>query len=656
MWTCAEATGAEPLAASGFFVQVAPRFADSANVEASLWFSAVTVIGIACLLLAAVVVAAGRRRQLAEVAILGGSLVTISALTTALGLSVTRFGGDEVASGWAGLLALPLGAVAAAPLLSPDRPWAKAIARAATPWVAGTLVVASISAAVLVRIDAAPPNPVRFAVTTLAVGGALLLARRQWFLYQVSRQRSPQVAAIAVIALTTSSIGALWAQPGTAAAWAVLVLDSFGVLGSCIAIAVGYRSGRGVADVLAPIVSSEPLAALELGLSPEVRAFVTALERKDQITSEHVVRTSALALRLGVRAGFDARTVRNIAVGALLHDIGKLVIPSEIINKPGSLTDDEFAEIKTHPEQGERLLAGSPSLAGARRFVRGHHERVDGRGYPDQLAGEQVSVEVAIVSICDSWDAMTNTRQYRQGMGRDAALEVIAKGSGTQWRTEAVALLLAEVGEHDTVAAPPPDGATDDLPVIDPNVTEECCSSIEQATSTEPPSSTDQASTSESAMYEKPHRRVAAESAGPSSVTLIAITVDALRDIRQTFGDTEASEACEAAFQALLAGSRRHDVVARVGEHDFIHVGDGRDWGSTEDLAERVLRAVRTADDVLLVRAPSVTIGVAVAEFGDGQDVSDLLRAARANAVRKAAQPAAEGPSRLRTQDLTSNS
>ncbi|MDA3038305.1 MAG: HD domain-containing protein [Actinomycetota bacterium] len=613
-------------------------------MEASLWFSAVTVIGIACLLLAAVVVAAGWRRRLAEVTILGGSLVTISALTTALGLSVTRFGGGEAPAGWAGLLALPLGALAAAPLLAPDRPWARAIAREATPWVVGTLIFSSTSAVALVRVDAAPSNPVRFAVTRLAVVGALLLARRQWFLYQVSRSRSPQVAAIAVIALTSSAIGALWAQPGTAAAWAVLALDSFGVLGACTAIALGYRSGRGVADVLAPIVSSDPLAALELGLSPEIRAFVTALEHKDQITSEHVVRTSALALRLAIRAGFDARTVRDIAVGALLHDIGKLVIPSAIINKPGSLTDDEFAEIKTHPEQGEQLLEGSPSLAGARRFVRGHHERVDGCGYPDQLAGEQVSVEVAIVSICDSWDAMTNTRQYRQGMGRDAALQVIMKGSGTQWRTEAVALLLAEVGENGTATTRPADVAAGDLPPLDLNLTEECCS-------------TERAAPIESAIPEK-RRQAVAEPAGPSCVTLIAITVDALRDIRQTFGVNEASEAREPAFRALLAGSRRHDVVAQVGEHDFIHVGDGRDWGSTEELAERVLRAVRTADDVLLVRAPSVTIGVAVAEFGDGQDVGDLLRAARANAVRRAAGPAAggESPSGLRPQDLTNNS
>ncbi len=637
MWTCAEATGAKPPSASRFFVQVVDHRADSPGVEASLWFSAVTVIGIACLILAAVVVAAGWRRQLAEVSILGASLVTISALTTALGLSVTRFGGGEAASGWAGLLALPLGAVAAAPLLAPNRPWAKAVARSATPWVVGSLVVSSISAVALVRVDAAPPTPVRFGVTSLAVVGALVLARRQWFLFQVSRQRSPQVAAIAVVALAASSVGALWAQPGGLAAWAVLVLDSFGVLGSCTAIAVGYRSGRGVAEVLAPIVSSEPLAALELGLSPEIRAFVTALDRKDQTTSDHVIRTSALALRLGVRAGFDARTVRNIAIGALLHDIGKLVIPSEIINKPGSLTDDEFAEIKTHPEQGERLLAGSPSLSGARPFVRGHHERVDGRGYPDRLAADQVTIEVAIVSICDSWDAMTNTRQYRQGMGHRAALEVITEGSGTQWRSEAVELLLAEIAERE--------------PTIGRGSTVERASTIEPASTTEP------IPTSESGTHQ-PDNRVPTESGGPAAVTLVAITVDALRDIRQTFGDTEAAEACEAAFQALLASSRRHDVVARVGEHDFIHVGEGRDWGSTEDLAERVLQAIRTADDVLLVRAPSVTIGVAVAEFGDGKDVGDLLREAQANAMRCASQPAGatSGPSRLRTQDLTSNS
>jgi len=116
---------------------------------------------------------------------------------------------------------------------------------------------------------------------------------------------------------------------------------------------IGYRRGIGVAEVLGPILSREALAALELSLSPEVHAFVDALTRKDATTRDHGVRTSALATRTAIRAGMTPAEVRAVALGRLLHDIGKLVIPSEIINKPGALSDTEFATIRTHPEQGE---------------------------------------------------------------------------------------------------------------------------------------------------------------------------------------------------------------------------------------------------------------------------------------------------------------
>jgi HD-GYP domain-containing protein (c-di-GMP phosphodiesterase class II) len=245
---------------------------------------------------------------------------------------------------------------------------------------------------------------------------------------------------------------------GSAGSWVVLTAENLGVLATVVAVLLGYRVRRDVADVLAPIVAFEPLSALEVGLSPSVHAFVAALDRKDRITRDHVVRTSALALRVAVRAGMPPGEVRTVALGALLHDLGKLVVPSEILGKPGALTDDEFRQIRTHPEAGERILATAPGLADAAPYVRWHHERFDGGGYPDRLAGDAIPVGVAIVSVTDAWDAMTNTRQYRTGMDVTAAELLLRTGAGSQWHPRAVELVLAEVAAAGTARLDELDG------------------------------------------------------------------------------------------------------------------------------------------------------------------------------------------------------
>jgi HD-GYP domain-containing protein (c-di-GMP phosphodiesterase class II) len=224
--------------------------------------------------------------------------------------------------------------------------------------------------------------------------------------------------------------------------WVVVVLDNLGLLVASAALVHGYRTGRDVAEVLAPLVDHDPLSALDVGLAPEVNAFVAALDHKDPITRDHVVRTAELALLASLEAGLSGRAARDVALGAMLHDIGKLVMPSEIIGKPSALTDAEYAVIRTHPEQGERLLAAAPSLASAARYVRWHHERHDGGGYPDGLGHPDLPFEVALVSAADAWDAMTNTRQYRAGMDPARAAEVLREGAGRQWHPEAVEYVL----------------------------------------------------------------------------------------------------------------------------------------------------------------------------------------------------------------------
>jgi HD-GYP domain-containing protein (c-di-GMP phosphodiesterase class II) len=185
--------------------------------------------------------------------------------------------------------------------------------------------------------------------------------------------------------------------------------------------------------------------ALELGLTPIVHRFVAALEQKDPVTREHVVRVAELAMRCGKRAGFGPDRLRALGLGALLHDIGKLNAPLEILSKPGALTEDEFEVMKLHTVWGQAMLDPWPMLAPAACLVRWHHERADGRGYPDAIIADELPLEVGLISVCDAWDAMTSDRPYREGMEEALAMHILHDGAGAQWRADAVRILTDEL-------------------------------------------------------------------------------------------------------------------------------------------------------------------------------------------------------------------
>ncbi len=131
-----------------------------------------------------------------------------------------------------------------------------------------------------------------------------------------------------------------------------------------------------------------------------------------------------------------------LRVAALFHDIGKIGVPEVVLNKPGKLTEEEFAHIQKHPEIGETILRPLFADPDVLSIIRNHHERWDGGGYPDGLKGEAIPFGARIVAVADSYDAMTSARSYRAGMDPERALDILAKGAGTQWDPEIVGALL----------------------------------------------------------------------------------------------------------------------------------------------------------------------------------------------------------------------
>lgn len=180
-----------------------------------------------------------------------------------------------------------------------------------------------------------------------------------------------------------------------------------------------------------------------------VRGFVTAIELKDLYTRGHSERVSELSVLVAEELGIPYEQRRLTAYAALLHDVGKVGVPLCIINKPGPLDDDEFAEIKRHPTIGAEILRDIDFLAPAIDIVRFHHERLDGKGYPHGVPAEELSDIVRIVTTVDAFDAMTSTRSYRQALTVEAAIAELRRCAGRQFdprMVEALAVAVERVG------------------------------------------------------------------------------------------------------------------------------------------------------------------------------------------------------------------
>lgn len=164
---------------------------------------------------------------------------------------------------------------------------------------------------------------------------------------------------------------------------------------------------------------------LEANLENIVRALVRAVEAKDPYTAGHSERVKTYSLWLGHAIGLTRYELRILELGTLVHDVGKIGTPDAILTKPGRLTDEEFAQIKLHPEYGVKILESISLFNDCLPIVRSHHEKLNGKGYPDGLAGDQIPLLVRISTIADIFDAMTSTRAYRRGMSAEDVLRIM---------------------------------------------------------------------------------------------------------------------------------------------------------------------------------------------------------------------------------------
>lgn len=207
----------------------------------------------------------------------------------------------------------------------------------------------------------------------------------------------------------------------------------------------------------------ENLLELSHAYRGTAHVLTDVLEAADGYTGEHSKNVVALALELGAALDLTAEQRRNLEFAALLHDVGKIVIPKAIINKPGKLDPQEWEIMKTHVIEGQKLLdrvGGFMHEVGL--IVRSHHEHWDGRGYPDGLVGAAIPLESRIIAVCDAWNAMRTDRSYRKALVRDVALDELFSNAGVQFDPRIVAAFrdVMQVREqwlgHERVGSPAP--------------------------------------------------------------------------------------------------------------------------------------------------------------------------------------------------------
>jgi HD-GYP domain-containing protein (c-di-GMP phosphodiesterase class II) len=174
-----------------------------------------------------------------------------------------------------------------------------------------------------------------------------------------------------------------------------------------------------------------------------VTALAQAVELRDKYTGGHTQRVTNYALLMAERLGLSPAECRVLQVGVPLHDIGKIGVDDAVLRKAGALDREEFQSMRSHTVRGASILAGIPGLAPVLPIVRSHHERWDGRGYPDGLVGEAIPLLARVVSIADAFDAMTSDRPYRKSLPLGQAFAEIAAGSGSQFDPRCVAAFLA---------------------------------------------------------------------------------------------------------------------------------------------------------------------------------------------------------------------
>jgi HD-GYP domain-containing protein (c-di-GMP phosphodiesterase class II) len=302
-------------------------------------------------------------------------------------------------------------------------------------------------------------------VVGLSFYGAL--AVRAGRTYLLTHRRADLLVVLGTVVLATALVAALVWGYRDLGWWLGHLFELIGIGLVGAPVALDLHRGAQSRALIGDLRATELVRSADAYLGPSVRALLVRLAEKDAYTETHTRNVALLAVQVGEELGLSHARLRELAIGALAHDVGKLSVPTAILQKPSSLTDEEFAVIKRHPEWGWELLrelGGFSKLASG--LVLNHHERLNGSGYPRGLRGNEIDLETRILAVCDVFDALMSERVYRDAWTRDDAMGLLLRSAGKEFDSSCVEALERVLAREDGTAEPQPEPVGARQPVI----------------------------------------------------------------------------------------------------------------------------------------------------------------------------------------------
>jgi putative nucleotidyltransferase with HDIG domain len=394
----------------------------------------------------------GARRKDARAVLVGTAFSAMAALLFLHGLAtpdviLEEQPGDQTALlAFAGGATLPVGGAILALAA-----WPKALRSEAVPAILKLQAVVTTGIVALGVLGMADPNvlpaqpaPDSPVAIALFVVGVTLLAAVAWRALRtfILTRRAADLIVVCGMCLLMVSLGAsLTFEAWTLGWWAAHALEVAGIAMVGIPVALDFMRVSQSRPLAGDLSGVELVNQEEAFLGTHVGALMLALAEKDESTEGHTRRVAELAVQVGEVLGLSPHRLRELAIGGLLHDIGKLQIPDAILKKPGPLTDEEYEVVKRHPEWGDQLAGELGLSPRVRELIRHHHERLDGIGYPDGKVSEQLDLDVRILAVCDVYDALISKRVYRDAWTPSQAFRTLKAEEGTAFDGRCVAAL-----------------------------------------------------------------------------------------------------------------------------------------------------------------------------------------------------------------------
>jgi HD-GYP domain-containing protein (c-di-GMP phosphodiesterase class II) len=465
-----------PLLVLGIAAAGAPAVVEGAvghhrvSLTGTLHFYAVGFSSLVAAAAAAGLTAIGARRGDTRTVVVGTAFAVMASL-----LALHGFATPGVIVGMNGVVALTGGATlpAGAVILAFSVLPLPRVLRSMRPLlvVQGLLLVTilALGASALAwpaLVPSVPAPSSREAVAVLALGMAafVLLVVRATRTFLLTQRPLDLAVLVGIVWLATALVPALTMDYTNLGWWLGHELELDGILLVGIAVAVDLARAAQSRPLSGDLRGADLVAAEDVFLGSHVRALMVRLAEKDPYTERHTRRVALRAVEVGEALGLSGSRLRTLAIGALVHDIGKLSVPDAILKKPAGLADDEYAVIQRHPEWGAKLLAELGGFSdGVRSLVLNHHERLDGAGYPRGLRDEELDLDTRILTVCDVYDALISKRVYRDAWSHEEAMALLRREAGTAFDERCV-IALAHVVERGTVEREAP------VPLVRPAV------------------------------------------------------------------------------------------------------------------------------------------------------------------------------------------